>query len=81
MDMVLHIERVEDFLKQETVKIAEILDASTQQPSWEALVELLESKGIYRIGFCVERDLLVFENKLSVGNQQQVSACVQYLCT
>jgi hypothetical protein len=80
MDMVLHIERVEDFLKQETVRIAEILDASTQQPSWEALVELLESKGVYRIGFCVERDLLVFENKLSVGNQQQLSACVQYLC-
>ena len=80
MGMVLHIERAEDFLKQETVRIAEILDASTQQPSWEVLMELLKSKGVYRIGFCVERDLLVIENKLSAGNQQQLSACIQYLC-
>jgi hypothetical protein len=80
MGMVLHIERAEDFLKQETVRVAEILDASTQQPSWEVLMELLKPKGVYRIGFFMERDLLVIENKLIVGNQQQLSACVQYLC-
>lgn len=79
MTMVLHFERADNPLKQEIVRISEISDHVNQQPSWEKLVEILNSNGRFRINFSFENDLLKIENHV-VEDQRQLAACLQYLC-
>ncbi|KAJ6084304.1 hypothetical protein N7486_011104 [Penicillium sp. IBT 16267x] len=81
MDVVLHVERANDSLKQETIRIAELLDVGTQQPSWEILVETLKLEGDFSIDFRTESDVLVVENHIIVENERQLLACLQRVST
>ncbi|KAJ5370014.1 uncharacterized protein N7496_006106 [Penicillium cataractarum] len=80
MSIVLHFERADNSLKQEIVRVAEILDAADQQPSWEMLIDILKLRGPCRVNFDVEKDLLVVENHIAIGDRRQLLACLQYLC-
>lgn len=79
--MVLHVQRVDGFWKQETIRVAEIFDSGIWQPSWKMFVDILKIEDQFGIGFVQkESDVLLIENQIVVGNDRQLLACLQYLC-
>ncbi|CEJ62640.1 hypothetical protein PMG11_11135 [Penicillium brasilianum] len=79
MSMVLHFKRADNSLNQEIVRVAEILDAADQQPSWEMLIDILNLRGFGRVNFDAEKELLVVENHITIRDRRQLLACLQYL--
>lgn len=77
--MVFHFMRLDDARKQDIVCISDILDRSTNGPSWVKLIELLKIDDGFGIGFNEDREFLMVENRVRVGNERQFLACLQYL--
>lgn len=79
-DMVLHFERANNSLKQDIIQVSEIFDTIHEQPSWQALLELLGQNNSLGINFHADTNIMIFEHKIVVGCQRQLSACLKYLC-
>ena len=67
---------VNEALRQEIIAIRDIMDRHSGEPSWVKLVDLLmDDSGVgFRVG-----DFLVVNDRIRVGNERQLHACLQYL--
>jgi hypothetical protein len=65
--------------KQDIIRVSDILDRSTDCPSWAKLVEFLKVDDGFGLAFKEGHEHLVFNNRIRVANERQLLACVQYL--
>jgi hypothetical protein len=77
--MVFHFMRSSDGSKQDIIRVSDILDRSTDYPSWAKLVEFLKVDDGFGLAFKEGHEYLVFNNRIRVTNERQLVACVQYL--
>lgn len=77
--MVFHLMRANDASRQDIVCIGDIVDASTNLPSWANLVEILKADDDLGLAFKEECECLLVNNGIRVGNERQFRACLQYL--
>ena len=75
-EMVFHVMRVGDTQRQDIIAVRGIMDRRTGEPSWVKLVDLLEDDS--GVGFR-EGDFLMVNDRIRVGNERQLHACLQYL--
>jgi hypothetical protein len=75
-EMVFHVMRMNEVQMQDIIAIGDIIDHHSGEPSWAKLVDLLgdESGVSLRDG-----DFLMVNNRIRVGNERQLLACLQYL--
>lgn len=76
--MVFHFMRPSDASKQDIIRVSDILDHSTDSPSWAKLVELLRVDDGFGLAFKEGLEFLVFNNQIRVTNERQLLAFVQY---
>lgn len=77
--MVLHFERMDNPLKQEIIRIADIMGNNSQKPSWQRLIKILEYKGKFGMAFKTDHDVLVIDSQIVVGDERLLLACLQHL--
>ncbi|KIW33235.1 uncharacterized protein PV07_00101 [Cladophialophora immunda] len=75
-EMVFHVMYVNEALRQDIIAIRDIMDRHSGEPSWAKLVNLLmDDSGVgFRDG-----DFLMVNDRIRVGNERQLLACLQYL--
>jgi hypothetical protein len=80
-DMVAHFKRGENFMRQNIIQIADIADVRTRKPSWTKLVEILGADAYDDVGvnFHEDSDILLVDDQVIMGNELQLTACLQYL--
>jgi hypothetical protein len=77
--IVFHFMRFGDASQQDIICVNDILDHSTNCPSWAKLVELLKVDDGFGLAFKEGREFLMVDNRIRVGNERQLLACLQYL--
>lgn len=77
--MVFHFVRAEDANRQDIVSMSDILESSTNHPSWAKLVEVLKADDDFGLAFKEGREFLMINNRIRVSNERQFLACLQYL--
>ncbi len=77
--MVFHFIRADDFDKQNIVSMRDIVDLSTNRPSWMKLLEILKADDDFGIAFQEGQQVLIVNNRIRVSNERQFLACLQYL--
>jgi len=74
--MVFHVIRSSETQRQDIIAIRDILDHHSREPSWVRLVDLLmDDSGV---GF-EDGDFLMVNDRIRIGNERQLLACLQYL--
>ncbi len=77
--MVFHLMRANDASRQDIICMGDIVDASTNLPSWANLVEILKADDDHGLAFKEDCECLLVNNGIRVGNERQFRACLQYL--
>ncbi|KAL9630478.1 MAG: hypothetical protein Q9164_006393 [Protoblastenia rupestris] len=77
--MVFHLMRANDANRQDIVCMGDIVDSSTNLPSWANLVEILKADNDSGLAFKEDCEWLVVNNGIRVGNERRFRACLQYL--
>ncbi len=77
--MVFHFFRADDNSKQDIVCMDDILDYSTNGPSWTKLLEILAADDGFGMAFKEGREFLIVNDRIRVANGRQFLACLQYL--
>jgi len=77
--MVFHLMRANDASKQDIICMGDIVDVSTNLPSWANLVEILKADDDLGLAFKEDCECLLVNNGIRVGNERQFRACLQYL--
>ena len=62
--------------KQDTFCVGDIVDLSTNLPSWANLVEILKANDNFGLAFKEDCECLVVNNGIRVGNERQFRACL-----
>lgn len=47
-----------------------MFDAANQRPSWQMLIDILKLRGHCRVNFDAEKELLVVENHIAIGDRR-----------
>ena len=77
--MVFHLMRANDASRQDIICMGDIVDPSTNLPSWANLVEIPKANDDFGLAFKEDCECLVVNNGIRVGNERQFRACLQYL--
>lgn len=77
--MVFHFIRDDNTDRQDIVSMGEIIDSSTDCPSWMKLVDILKADDNFGLAFQEGYEFLLVNNQIRVGNERQFLACLQYL--
>ena len=77
--MVFQFMRANDASRQDIICMGDIVDPSTNLPSWANLVEMLKADDDFGLAFKEDYECLVVNNGIRVGSERQFSACLQYL--
>jgi hypothetical protein len=77
--MVFHFMRLSDVSRQDIISIDDILDHSTGRPSWAKLVEFLKIDDGFGLAFKEAHEFLMVNNRIRVGNERQLLACLLFL--
>ncbi|KAL8706065.1 MAG: hypothetical protein Q9201_000858 [Fulgogasparrea decipioides] len=77
--MVFHLMRSNDTSRQDIICLGDVVDTSTNQPSWANLVEILKVDNDLGLAFKEDCECLLVNNGIRVGNERQFRACLQYL--
>lgn len=75
---VFNVVRADDSQRRDVVSSDDILNSS-QEPSWQMLVDLLSSDDQFGVRFNQEREFFVVNDALWVRNERQFHACTQFL--
>lgn len=76
IEMVFHVIRMHEPQRQDIITIHEIMDPCSGEPSCARLVELLEDESGVDLR---EGDFVMVNDRIHVGNERQLHACLQYL--
>ena len=77
--MVLHLMRANDASRQGIICMGDIVDPSTNLPSWANLIKILKADDELGLAFKEDCECLLVNNGIRVGNERQFCACLQYL--
>lgn len=72
--MVFHLMRANDASRQDIIYMGDIVDPSTNLPSWANLVEILKTDDDFGLGFKEDCECLVVNNGIRVGNEPAILA-------
>lgn len=75
-EMVFHVMRPGETQRQDIIAIRDIMDPHSRNPSWIRLVDVLRDDS--GIGF-KDGEFLMVNDRIRVGNERQLLACLQYL--
>ena len=76
--MVFHFMQADDFNRQDIVSMTDIIDPSTDYPSWVKLLEILADDK-FGVSFKEGQQVLMVNDRIRVTNERQFLACLQYL--
>lgn len=68
-----------DASRQDIICVGDIVDPSTNLPSWANLVEILKAEDDLGLAFKEDCECFLVNNGIRVGNELQFRACLQYL--
>lgn len=75
-EMVFHVMRSGETQRQDIIALRDIMDQHSGEPSWVRLIDLLKDGS--GVGF-EDGDFLMVDDRIRVGNERQLLACLQYL--
>lgn len=75
-EMVFHVMRPGETQRQDIIAIRDIIDPYSGNPSWIRLVDVLRDDS--GVGF-KDGEFLMVNDRIRIGNERQLLACLQYL--
>ena len=78
-NIVIIFTRAGDTTRQEIIRMSDIAGRSTEFPSWDKLVDILNADGKFGLGFRDGLEFMVIDGLINMHNERQFLACLQYL--
>ncbi|ETI20558.1 hypothetical protein G647_08595 [Cladophialophora carrionii CBS 160.54] len=75
-EMMFHVMRLNETQRQDIIALRDVMDRHSGEPSWAKLVDLLMDEA--GVGLR-DGDFLMVNDRIRVGNERQLLACLQFL--